>query len=167
MGAATSAAQPAGTAGPHDHGGTCTPTPEQEAAARKLLEDTRAAVVPRFGSTQAAVLAGYQPDPPPNAWWDRTFHYSNWNEWNDPAYLDPMKVESLVYGQTDRHGTILIGVMYAMPGKGQKGPEVGGCLTRWHAHENSEWGEALHVWFVDMPGGPFSPLADPEYVRQL
>jgi hypothetical protein len=76
----------------------------------------------------------------------------------------------------------LIGVMYLTNHPGEFGPEVGGCLTRWHVHTNVCWsvttlqpvrelepGEtcgtdtflyipppALHVWLADVPGGRFA-----------
>ena len=76
---------------------------------------------------------------------------------------------------------ILLGAMFLME-SGQPGPMVGGCLTQWHVHENlclADQGgrmvgvvdangscpagssnrvtpEMLHVWGIDIPGGPFS-----------
>lgn len=80
--------------------------------------------------------------------------------------------------------------MYVMNVPGQFGPEVGGCLTRWHTHTNAclssttfqlaaelQPGQtcpegtfhyipppALHVWLVDVPGGRFAFEVEPEYL---
>lgn len=43
-------------------------------------------------------------------------------------------------------------------------------MMQWHDHSelpaNGER-EMLHVWIVDMPGGPFAHRADPEYVASM
>jgi hypothetical protein len=53
-----------------------------------------------------------------------------------------------------------------MPEPGVSGPQVGGCLTQWHAHSLLGWEtpEMMHVWVVDVPGGSFSDEVKP---RQL
>jgi hypothetical protein len=80
------------------------------------------------------------------------------------------------------HPPILLGAMYIESGD-VNGPQVGGGLTRWHAHlvvceggkptiagfgvqlrgfcDPSTWhdrytAQMLHVWVVPYPGGPFS-----------
>jgi hypothetical protein len=89
-------------------------------------------------------------------------------------------------------GMVLVGVMYLMNVPGEFGPEPGGCLTRWHVHANvcfnaafqavSELqapGEAcpdgafryvpppaLHVWFLDVPGGRFAPEVDAKFLAK-
>ena len=41
--------------------------------------------------------------------------------------------KKLVYANTSK-GPVLLGAMYLMPGPGVPGLQIGGCLTRWHAH---------------------------------
>ena len=160
---------PVAVAGGHHGDGTCQPTDEEARAAQKLVDDTRAGIA-RYANTNAATLAGYQPDNvQTTAYWNYV-HYVNWNEVNNDTVLDPSKPESLLYGQTDDNRWVLIGAMYVMPKPGMPGPAVGGCLTTWHA--DSAWNgknspEMLHVWTVDMPGGHFTENPDATYIRQL
>jgi hypothetical protein len=103
----------------------------------------------------------------------------------NPAYagLSPQDPSSLVYAtNVPHHGPVLLGAMYIESGN-VNGPQVGGGLTRWHAHlvvceggkptiagfgvqlrgfcDPSTWhdrytAQMLHVWVVPHPGGPFS-----------
>jgi hypothetical protein len=101
---------------------------------------------------------------------------------NSYAGLNPKDPSSLVYATNVKgHAPILLGAMYLM-GQGN-GPQVGGGLTRWHAHlevcrggriiiagfgvalrghcDPSTWKyqyttQMLHVWVVPYPGGVFS-----------
>ena len=165
----TPAGGPAAVPAAHHADGSCQPTEEQARAAQKLVDDTRAGIA-RFSDTNKATLAGYQPDNvQTGAYWNYV-HYVNWNEVNDETVLDPSKPESLLFGQTDKHGWVLIGAMYVMPRTGMRGPAVGGCLTTWHADpawNGKDSPEMLHVWTVDMPGGPFTHNPDAAYIRQL
>lgn len=145
----------------------CRPTETERAAATKLVADTRAAIE-KYSEVANAALAGYGPSA---GGAQRIWHYLNSPYQRDEDVLYPDHIESLVYGVTDRHGLVLIGGLYIMPRAGMHGPEVGGCLTRWHIHDlgdgSHELPEMLHVWIVDMPGGPFAMDADPQYVRNL
>jgi hypothetical protein len=160
--------------GRHEHAAhACRPTADEQAAADRLVADTKAAIA-KFAGTGRAMVEGYQPFGGPGR--DRAQHYLNDTYRRDPAVLNQHRVESLVYGWTDRHGLVLIGALYIMPKAGMDGPEIGGCLTQWHIHEigprdpngnGAELPQMLHVWVVDMPGGPFAPEADAQYVRDL
>ena len=59
--------------------------------------------------------------------------------------------------------------MYLMPEPGVSGPQIGGCLTQWHAHLLLGWEtpEMMHVWTADVPGGSFSELKPCNFVRSL
>src|SRR5437764_674511 len=121
-----------------------------------------------------------------------TEHYANVAYTQDGRVLDPNRPEALMYTPTSK-GMVLVGVMYMMNVPGEFGPEPGGCLTRWHVHANvcfsaatfaptsqlDEPGEtcpggefryipppALHVWFVDVPGGRFAPEVDAQYLAK-
>ena len=165
----TPPARPAAAPAGHHGEAGCQPTEEQARAAQKLVDETRAGIA-RFADTNAATLAGYQPDNvQTTAYWNYV-HYVNWNEVNSDTVLDPSRPESLLYGQTDNNGWVLIGAMYVMPRAGMPGPAVGGCLTNWHADpawNGKDSPEMLHVWTVDMPGGHFTDNPDRAYIRQL
>lgn len=178
------------TAG-HGHGQSgggdeAAPTPAQRAAADALIADTRAAVA-RFADLDDAVAAGYRPITPTG---ERIVHYGKPAYMLDGNVLDHQRVESLVYARSSR-GPVLLGAMYMMP-PGQKGPEVGGSLTRWHAHHDLCIDEAqlaqvarrpdgscppgsavrvtpemLHVWTVDYPTGPFGELTPLDALQVL
>jgi hypothetical protein len=82
----------------------------------------------------------------------------------DPRILVADEIESFMYAVTD-DGLVPIGGMFMMPAEmtteGMRpteptaGPELGGCLTRWHDHGADGFGtlfaggrtpEMLHVW---------------------
>jgi hypothetical protein len=177
-----------GTALADDHGddGTdCRPTEAQREAAARLLDDARAGAA-RFQSITTAAAEGYRsPSSTPLA----TEHYVSVAYVTDGKVLDPARPEALMYTLTS-HGPILVGVMYLTNKSGEVGPEVGGCLTRWHVHDNlcyapdtmtiraftSAPGQcpdglvhvlppaALHVWFLDVPGGPFAEEVDAPFL---
>ncbi|MBV8236432.1 MAG: hypothetical protein JO075_12090 [Acidimicrobiia bacterium] len=162
-GAAAVATTGGAAAGGTPAGGTaaCNPTPEQAAAAQKLVDDTRAAIA-RFPTPADAVAAGYVVSWSDNSTYTRVSHYANWSYWNDG--LDPSHVEGLLYGYTQHHGTLLIGGFYLADG--DQRPDPGGCLMHWHQHDGQgPW--MLHVWTVPMPGGPFAENPDPAYIASL
>jgi hypothetical protein len=164
----------------------CRPTAAQRRAARKLIEDTQAATL-RLATPAAAEAEGYLARPEPT----ESDHWLNPWYMNDGKVLDPTRPEALVYTRTPA-GPVLTGAMFIMNVAGEFGPEVGGCLTRWHVHANLCFspltqevvGElspertcpagsvryipppALHVWFVDVPGGRFAPEIDHDALAQ-
>lgn len=159
------------------YGSTNPPTAAQVEAAAKLIKETDASLV-RFENVKNAIAAGY------------TYRLATNGEEhllcaqcsNAYAGLNPKDPSSLVYATNVKgHAPILLGAMYLM-GQGN-GPQVGGGLTRWHAHlevcqdgriviagfgvalrghcDPSSWKDQyttqmLHVWVVPYPGGVFS-----------
>jgi hypothetical protein len=162
-------------------------TPEQRAAADRLLADTKASLI-RFQDPAAAVAAGYKPGPVSDA--DPLLHFQN--QANAHAILDPSRPQALVYARTTS-GLRLVGAMYQMPQVGQWGPDPGGRLTQWHQHEGicfSPFGfefsfetpfwtcpvgstsittpPMLHVWIIDNgKNGPFAADLDKTVRREL
>ena len=140
------------------------PALEQQEAADKLAAETKAGVG-KYVDLSAAEADGYQPSSPS---WRPITHYLNSGYHRDGEILDPNRPEALVYANTSE-GTFLLGAMYLMSEPGDSGPPIGGCLTEWHAH--SLWGwetpEMMHVWSVDVPGGPFSELRPRQFVESL
>jgi hypothetical protein len=162
-------------------------TPEQRAAADRLLADTKASLV-RYQDPTAAIAAGYKPGPVSSA--DPLLHFQN--AANARTILDPLRPQALVYARTAT-GLRLIGAMYQMPRVGQWGPDPGGPLTQWHQHEGicfSPFGiefsfetpfwtcpvgstsittpPMLHVWIIDNgKNGPFAADLDKAVQREL
>jgi hypothetical protein len=162
-------------------------TPEQRAAAARLLADTKSSLA-RYQDPSAAIAAGYKPGPVSNA--DPLLHFQN--QANAHAILDPTRPQALVYVRTPA-GLRLIGAMYQMPRAGQWGPDPGGPLTQWHQHEGicfSPFGiefsfetpfwtcpvgsttittpPMLHVWIIDNgKNGPFAADLDKTVQREL
>lgn len=162
-------------------------TPEQVAAAKKLYDDTAAAIAP-YRDWHNAWAAGYRPGG------SQTMPSTHWmnQRYVDAGYvLDPRHPQGLVYANT-KHGPVLIGAMFQMKRIGQFGPDPGGPLTAWHQHENvcfSPFGlefslmtptatcplgsidisapPMLHVWIVDNPGGPFAVDIDAKVVKRI
>ena len=158
------AASSAGQREEHHAGCHEPPTPEQQRAADELAADTREGVA-KYVDPLAAEADGYRPSSPS---WRPVIHYLNPAHQRDGEILDPDRPEALVYANTSE-GTILLGAMYVMPEPGVSGPRIGGCLTQWHAHSLRGWEtpEMMHMWSVDVPGGPFSELRPREFVRSL
>jgi hypothetical protein len=160
------------------YGSTAPPTAAQVIAAGQLIKATDASLA-RFRSVQAAFAAGYTYVLRTNG--EEHLLYDGGN----PAYagLNPQHPSSLVYAiNVPHHAPILLGAMYIEGGRAN-GPQVGGSLTRWHAHlvvcdggkptiagfgvqlrgfcDPAAWhdrytAQMLHVWVVPYPGGPFS-----------
>ena len=160
------------------YGSTAPPTAAQVIAAGRLIKETGASLA-RYRSVQAAFAAGYTYVLRVNG--EEHLLYDG----GDPRYagLDPRHPSSLVYAtDVPGHAPILLGAMY-IENRNASGPQVGGSLTRWHAHlvvcdggkptiagfgvrlrgscNLATWHDRytpqmLHVWVVPYPGGPFS-----------
>ena len=165
------------------YGSTAPPTAAQVIAAGRLINETGASLA-RYRSVQAALAAGYTYVLRVNG--EEHLLYDG----GDPRYagLDPRHPSSLVYAtNVPHHAPILLGAMY-IENRNASGPQVGGSLTRWHAHlavcdggkpaiagfgvrlrgscNPATWhdrytAQMLHVWVVPYPGGPFSDDLSP------
>jgi hypothetical protein len=163
------------------------PTPEQRAAAARLVEETRAALAP-YQDRRAAIAAGYRPAQTDARGVEHMEHKAYQR---DDHILDPTRPEQVVYIHT-RQGPLLAGAVFVMPDDGLPGPEIGGRLTRWHAHTIcvtplqpfiaglvTPFGacptgsfavttaEMMHLWTIDNPGGPFATELDDGYLKRL
>jgi hypothetical protein len=177
--------------GAHAHAtGPCRPTSAQLRAARKLATDTRGGLT-RFADLRDARRAGYAPHVRARR---ATKHYFKAAYVTDGRVLDPTRPEGLFYAHTER-GPVLVAAVYLMNRAGEPGREVGGCLTRWHVHDELcssdpakgmisgvrtrsgscppgqvAWAAPpfLHAWTIDVPGGPFAQhVADRAVFDQL
>jgi hypothetical protein len=169
---------PAGAGHVHAAAGPCLPTPGQLGAAARLIAATRLGLA-RYADLRDALAAGYAPHRRAR---EAVKHYFNPAYVTDGRVLDPTRPEGLVYASTDR-GPVLVAAIYLMNRSGEPGRAVGGCLTRWHVHDNlcsanpakglitglrPEGGACprgqvpwaappmLHTWLIDVPGGPFA-----------
>jgi hypothetical protein len=161
-------------------------TPEQQEAANRLLADTTAAIAP-YRDARVAWSAGYRP----GLGADPAVHWMNKALEKGPI-LDPRRPQGLVYVRSRSGGWVLAGAMFQMPRQNEFGPDPGGPITAWHAHQNlcispigfaitlaSPYGSCpfgaigmsfpamLHVWIVDNPSGPFAIDLDKRTVRSL
>jgi hypothetical protein len=107
------------------------PTAAEQAAANTLVAQTTAAIS-KYASLSAATAAGYVPATNPNGY---EVHYANWQIVKSGDVLDPTHPSSLVYANTVK-GPVLLGAMYLGAGPCIPGPDVGGPLTQWHAHDD-------------------------------
>jgi hypothetical protein len=150
------------------------PTAGERVAAKRLFVKTRAALA-KYRDTRVAAADGYEVAEIAGT----DFHAANPNYVKDGRILDPARPEHLIYAKTPAGRTVLLGAMFSMPSRDQRGPAIGGPLTEWHGHENicisfappafsgllSPFGgcpfgsvafpatpEMMHVWVV--PGAP-------------
>ena len=162
----------------HAPGAAAAATPDQMAAAEKLLRDVRASLT-RYMDVSAAEATGYRQTTPYRflRWGPAHFHNYAYNR--DDGLLDPRRPESLVYFKLPDGQVVLIGAMFLAP-KG-KGPRSGGSMTEWHVHDNlcitatgsvalsnaqgrcppgaffiGDAVEMMHVWIFNHPDGPFA-----------
>ena len=160
------------------------PTAEQQRAADALAAQTRAATE-RYLDLDVALADGYQHSFKATG---TDVHLDHPLHKIDGRTLDPNRPEQLVYAIEGGRATLL-GVVYVVETAGRPGPEPGGPITRWHAHNAcvalapiglgvvSPYGncpafslaigtpEMMHVWTVENPGGPFAEGLDAAWVR--
>lgn len=148
-------------------------TPQQRAAAQRLLADIRASTRP-WADPARAVAAGFRVNRVRRNAGNRSLPFWLHAESNqfrrDRRYLDSSAPDTLIYADVAGRPLVLIGVMFSMP-RGMHGPTPGGPITRWHSHyvcaEGERRGvtpradgscprgtrrrlgsEMLHVWFT-------------------
>ena len=139
-------------------------SPEERAAATRLVADTKAATL-KYADVDEASRAGYRPNRlgPEDA-----THYPNQSLMRDGKVLDPMAPESLMYWTAPDGDKVLVGVVYkAAPS--EHAPAPGGALTAWHTHASGKkcypgldadcphnTTKMLHVFFFDGVDDPFT-----------
>ena len=107
------------------------PTAAQQAAAGQLTSNVKTSLT-KYASLSAATAAGYVPATNPKGY---TVHYANWQTAKSGDVLDPTNPTFLVYANTQQ-GPKLLGAMFLGPSPCVPGPDIGGSLTQWHAHDN-------------------------------
>ncbi len=106
------------------------PTAAQQAAANQLVAETQATLT-KYTSLSTATAAGYTPATNPNGY---LVHYANWQIAKTDGF-DPSNPAFLMYANTV-DGPKLMGAMYLGPAPCTPGPDIGGPLTQWHAHDD-------------------------------
>ncbi|MBO3746687.1 hypothetical protein J5X84_11470 [Streptosporangiaceae bacterium NEAU-GS5] len=159
------------------------PTDAQITAADALVQATRRQAPTRWPTLDDAERDGYLDAFDSGSGPGQIVHVVKSPLLQDGVILDPNRPESLVYARLPSGETTLLGAMYIMP-PGQIGPQIGGPITRWHTHGDlclngtrialRDAGgtcpagskalpvtpEMLHLWLVDVPGGPYSEASD-------
>jgi hypothetical protein len=107
------------------------PTAAQQSAADQLVANVKSSLT-KYASLSAATAAGYVPATNPTGY---TVHYANWQTAKSGDVLDPTNPTFLVYANTQQ-GPKLLGAMFLGPAPCVPGPDIGGSLTQWHAHDN-------------------------------
>jgi hypothetical protein len=163
------------------------PNAAERRAAARLVEATRAGIA-KYEDVEVALAAGYHPSGPVTL--GAVIHYENSRYAHDGVTLDPTRPEALVYASTDR-GILLLGAVYSLPWPLEDAPDAGGgSLTAWHSHTNAclgiaglvgllspfgtcptlsvniATGPTMHVWTVDLPGGPFGLEPEEEDIER-
>lgn len=112
---------------PIDH---LVPTAAEITAADELHRRVSAAIA-KYADPAVAAADGYQVA----GMHGLDFHADNPAYGEDGRILDPERPETLVYAVDSDGPPVLLGALFMMPDRSERGPAVGGPLTIWHAHE--------------------------------
>lgn len=107
------------------------PTPSEQTAASDLVAAVEQGVG-RYSNVAMAEADGYQPISSVRG---PMTHYLNKSVVEQGDVLDPSHPSALMFANTV-DGPVLIGAMFLGPSPCVPGPDVGGSLTQWHAHDN-------------------------------
>jgi hypothetical protein len=172
---------------PFDFSGVPGVTPEQEARAAQLLEDTLREL-PRFADVADAVAAGYNSIGDSSTGFEHFINRALID--GDDKFLDPTAPESLVYRVDGQDRTLVSAMFIAKTGTPLDAPELAdfaGPLMEWHSHDDLCWGirngipsivglidaqgncppgsvraggdnPMVHVWITPHRCGPFAAL---------
>jgi len=107
------------------------PTPAQQAAADGLVASVKQGIA-QYSNAGIAEADGYAPISSSRG---PMTHYLNRSVVEQGDVLDPSHPSALMFANTVV-GPVLIGAMFLGPAPCVPGPDVGGALTQWHAHDN-------------------------------
>ncbi|HEV2361323.1 MAG TPA: hypothetical protein VGS21_06460 [Acidimicrobiales bacterium] len=107
------------------------PTAAQQAAADQLVADVKVGIA-QYSNAQTAEADGYEPISTKQL---PMTHYLNKSVIKSGDVLDPSHPSALMFANTG-NGPVLIGAMFLGSAPCVPGPDVGGSLTQWHAHDN-------------------------------
>lgn len=107
------------------------PTPAQQQAAATLVASVEKDIQ-QYASLQTAEADGYEPISKRHL---AMTHYLNRSVVRSGDVLDPAHPSALMFANTV-NGPVLVGAMFLGPAPCVPGPDLGGSLTQWHAHDN-------------------------------
>jgi hypothetical protein len=107
------------------------PTSSQQAAANSLVAQVDQGIE-QYSNVQTAEADGYEPISSSRG---PMTHYLNRSVVKQGDVLDPSHPSALMFANTV-DGPVLIGAMFLGPAPCVPGPDIGGSLTQWHAHDN-------------------------------
>lgn len=166
-----------------DLSGVAGVTPEQQARAEQLVEDTLDEL-PQFADVTEVEALGFRSI---GDGFTGHEHFINWEYLNDDKVLDPNYPESLVFDTSGSEKKLVSAMFFAQRGTTLDDvPEIGGPLTQWHVHDDLCFTDdpsaprvagvttvggtcraplkklepvpMIHVWIVGHPCGPFAVL---------
>jgi hypothetical protein len=107
------------------------PTASETAAAAAFVAEVQRGIA-GYTSLASAEAAGYVPVSHRHG---TLSHYLNRMVVKQGDVLDPSHPSALMYANTVS-GPVLVGAMFLGPAPCEPGPDFGGSLTQWHAHDN-------------------------------
>jgi hypothetical protein len=156
-------------------------TPEQRQRAKDLITRTNE-TMRAFPDQISVMLAGYVSIGDAISGHE---HFVNYSYFNDGHFLDPERIEAIVFEAPLGRPTRVVAAMYMLDSPTSPIPEVAGPLTPWHNHKDLCWDSTgfyvvgafrlgrcipygilqerppmLHVWVVENPCGPFAEVSD-------
>jgi len=151
-------------------------TPRERARAHRVLAQLESAAAKGdWRNVPAAERAGYDTRTRVRKVGDSSVHYFHAERPQEPrgrVLLDPRRPKALIYANAPGRPLVLVGAMWSTR-DGERGPNPGGPITRWHSHVVCKQGERrglkppasgkcppgarltqgesemLHVWFTD------------------
>ncbi|HEY8812368.1 MAG TPA: hypothetical protein VIO86_07750 [Candidatus Dormibacteraeota bacterium] len=177
-----------------DHAGALLQPPSNQPTAADRVAAAQFATttwndITRYQDVTVAVAAGYRPQTPEAT----QVHYENkaYEMGSKRPVMDPNRPQGLVYARTPS-GPVLLGAMFVLADRNQRGNDFNGAATGWHIHPNAcvspvsmtlsglltPYGNCpplsfaiittpmLHVWRPDMPNGAYGELDD-KWVQRI
>jgi hypothetical protein len=151
-------------------------TPRERARAHRVLAQLESvAANGQWRNVPAAERAGYDTRTRVRKVGDNSVYYFHAERPQEPrgrVLLDPRRPKALIYANAPGRPLVLVGAMWSTR-DGERGPNPGGPITRWHSHVVCKQGERrglkppasgkcppgsrltqgesemLHVWFTD------------------
>jgi hypothetical protein len=148
---------------PIDLSGTPGVTPQQQAAAERLVTLTLARL-PQWADSRVAERAGFRTI---GDQFTGTEHLVNRGFLTDRFVLDPDHPESLVYDTTSGKRVLVAAMYMVAPGTPLTAvPDVGGALMQWHIHDNLCYSPSGYVQGItdaagNCPAGLVKPVPTP------
>jgi hypothetical protein len=119
-------------------------TPRERARAQRVLAELESAAAKGdWRTVPAAERAGYETRTRVRKDGDRSVYYFHAERPQEPrgrVLLDPRRPKALIYANAPGRPLVLAGAMWSTR-DGERGPNPGGPITRWHSHVVCKQGE--------------------------